>query len=296
MIRDPRSADRTRPPLAAIAAAVVAMIAMVLPSAANALVIGRADRPFAFDCAGPATYFQQANAATSPSYTVPAGGGLISSWETFGGTSSGAQVKLAVFRPTGTPNQFETIGSSAVQTIRAGQHNRADTQIPVLGGETIGLLILSGTHQCVDTFASNPADGGQRDTTAVHDAGSTFTYSNPSPGTLINVRADVSPAPRTLTLDANKNKVRRGKKVRLSGQVTSVNLQACAFGQAVTLERKATKKKGKMSPIAQVRTDAQGRFFAKSKVTATSKFRAEVAQTPSCGSAASKRETVKLKK
>jgi hypothetical protein len=292
MIRDPRSADRIRRPLAAIAAA-VGTIAMVLPSGANALVIGRADRPIALDCVGPSTYLQQANAATSPSYTVPAGGGLISSWETFGGTSSGAQVKLAVFRPTGIPSQFTTIASSAAQAIRAGQHNRADTQIPVLGGETIGLLILSGTHQCVDPVSSNPADIGQRDATTVHDAGATFTYSNPSAGTLIDVRADVLPAPRTLTLGANKKKVSEGRKVRLSGQVSSVNPQACAFSQAVTLER--TKKKGKMSPIAQVRTDARGRFSAKSKVKADSKYRAEMAQTPSCGSATSKRETVKLK-
>jgi hypothetical protein len=291
-VRSPLSARRVR--LAAIVAPVAVVASVLLSSSADALVIGRADRPFAFDCIGPSTYLQQATGTTSPSYTVPAGGGLITSWETFGGTSAGAQLKLAVFRPTGAPSQFTTVGSSAQQTIRAGQHNRADTQIPVLGGETIGLLILSGTHQCA--LESGSAEVGQRDSLAVHDTGSTFTYSDPNDGALVNVSASVNPAPRQLSLDASRNRVKKGKRVRLSGQISSINPQACASNQALTLERRPTNKKLKPKPIAQLGTDAQGRFKAKSKVKASSKYQVELPQTPSCGAAKSKQARVKLRK
>jgi hypothetical protein len=292
MMRSTQSGRRIPRWIAVVVAPVVIATSLLLASSANAVEIGNAARPVAFDCVAPSTYLQQATGAASFSYTVPAGGGLITSWDTFGGTSSGAQVKLAVFRPTGIPSQFTTVGSSDPQTIRAGLHNRANTQIPVLGGETIGLLILSGTHQCA--LESGSADIGQRDSLAVHDIGSTFTYSDPNPGAEVDVRATVLPAPRTVTLDANKNKLRKGKKVRLSGQVSSVNPQACAFGQTLTLERRITKQKGKPKPIAQLETDAQGRFKAKSKVKASSKFQVAASQTPSCGATTSKQVRVKL--
>jgi hypothetical protein len=292
MFRKSHSVNRVLGTLATLGAAVAAT-AVIVPSGASALAIGYTDRPEAFDCVGPSTYFQQATAAASPSYTVPAGGGVITGWETLGGTSAGAQVKLGVFRPTGAPGQFTTTAASAALTVQAGRRNRADTQIPVFGGETIGLLVLSGTHQCINTFDSNLSDVGQADGTAVHDTGSTFSYSDPNAGELINVRADVLPAPRTLTLDANRKTVRRGKKVRLSGRISSPNPQACAFGQAVTLKRRTTTSKAKPKPIGQLKTDAQGRFSAKSKVKARSKFEVEIAPTPSCGGARSNQVRVK---
>lgn len=293
MIRRVQSVRRISLSIAALMAPAVIAVSLVFACSANALRIGHTSQPVAFDCIGPSTYLQQATAPGSFSYTVPAGGGLITSWETVGGTSSGAQVKLAVFRPTGIPGQFTTVGSSAPQTIRTGPL-RAGAEIPVLGGETIGLLILFGAHQCA--LESDPADIGQRDAAAVHDIGATFTYSDPNDGASVNVSADVLPAPRTLTLKTSKKSVRRGKKVRLSGQVSSVNSEACAFRQPVTVERTSRKKNSKMSPIAEVRTDTRGRFALKSKVKATSKFRAELDQTSSCGSAESKRAAVKLTK
>jgi hypothetical protein len=294
MMRNPQAVRRIPCSIAAVVGLVVVATSLLVAGRANALVIGQVDRPFAFDCVGPSTYLQQATGANSPSYTVPAGGGLITSWDTFGGTSSGAQVKLAVFRPTGIPSQFTTVGSSDPQTIRALGDNRANTQIPVLGGETIGLLILSGTHQCA--LESGSADIGQRDSLAVHDTGSTFTYSDPNPGAAVDVSASVMPAPRTLTLDASKKRVAKGKKVRLSGQVSSVNSQACAVGQAVTLERRITTKKAKPKPIAQLTSDAQGRFKAKAKVKGPSKFQVEADRTPSCGADTSNQVSVKPQK
>src|SRR5512140_1566811 len=71
-----------------------------------------------FNCVGPSTYFVQSTAPASPSYAVPAGGGMITSWSVQAGAAVG-QVKLAVLRNAGAPSSFGTIGASAAQTLSA---------------------------------------------------------------------------------------------------------------------------------------------------------------------------------
>jgi hypothetical protein len=171
--------------------AATSMLIAVPTGASAATQIGQTFIPSVFDCTGPSTYFQQATEPASPSYTVPAGGGVITSWQTQA-VRGGAEVKFAAFRPTGTPSRFTTIGSSAMRTIQAIQLNTFSTQIPVQGGETIGLLIFSGTHQCA-RGGFGTGDTAQRDARAVHDTGSTFTYTDPSSPTRINVSANVEP-------------------------------------------------------------------------------------------------------
>lgn len=174
-----------------VSLAVTAMLIAVPTGASAATQIGQTFIPSDFDCTGPSTYFQQATAPASPSYTVPAGGGVITSWRTQA-VRGGAEVKFAAFRPTGTPSRFTTIGSSAMRTIQAILLNTFSTRIPVQGGETIGLLIFSGTHQCArGGFAEG--DTAQRDARAVHDTGSTFTYTDPGGQGRINVSANVEP-------------------------------------------------------------------------------------------------------
>ena len=69
----------------------------------------------------------------------------------------------------------------------------------------------------------------------------------------------------TLTLDANKNKVKKGKKVTLSGQLNEVVRQGeCQSGQTVDLRRKGPKQTS-FTTFAQVQTDAQGNFSLKKK-------------------------------
>jgi hypothetical protein len=101
---------------------------------------------------------------------------------------------------------------------------------------------------------------------------------------------------RTLTLDANKNKVKKGKKVLLSGQVTATARQgACAAAQTVELLRKRPSQTA-FTAFTTVQTDAQGRFSLKKKLKKTSQFQARVVETASCGAALSNTDKVKVKK
>jgi hypothetical protein len=99
-----------------------------------------------------------------------------------------------------------------------------------------------------------------------------------------------------LTFDANKAKVRKGKKVRFSGEADSPgNEAACESGQTVELQRKRPKQTT-FTTFAQVQTDAQGGFSLKKKVRKTFEYRAQVVETGACMAALSSSEKVKVKK
>jgi Ca2+-binding RTX toxin-like protein len=103
----------------------------------------------------------------------------------------GGQVKLGVLRNAGAPSQFATIGASAARTLTASSTNTFPTQIPARANDRIAALILSGSNYGCASFGFDPADIGQRDAALVHDTGDTFTYTDPSTGTRINLAATV---------------------------------------------------------------------------------------------------------
>jgi hypothetical protein len=101
-------------------------------------------------------------------------------------------------------------------------------------------------------------------------------------------------AERTLTLDANKDKVKQGKKVRLAGHLDSAE-QACESDQAVEVQRKRSKQTG-FTTFAELQTDAQGDFSLKRRMRKTFEFRAQVPETATCEDGFSNTEKVKVKK
>jgi hypothetical protein len=176
--------------------ACAAMLVSASPAAA-ATALGETDNPYAnVTCEGPSTYLQVSTGRT-PSYTVPAGGGVITSWSTLA-LLGGAEVKLGVFRPTGPPpGAYTTVGASALQTLVGGSLNSFATSIPVQAGDTLGLLIVSGGHNCIIINTGSPQDGTERQEGALFDLGAVHTYNDPSqPARRINIAA-------TLEADAN---------------------------------------------------------------------------------------------
>jgi Ca2+-binding RTX toxin-like protein len=153
--------------------------------------------PGTFSCLGPSTYFEQSTAPASPSYAVPAGGGVITSWSVVARGGDTGQVKLGVLRNAGAPSQFTTIGASVARTLTASLTantlNTFTTRVPAQAGDRIAALILSGSNYACASFGFDSADVGQRDQALVHDAGDTFTYSDPNPGARINIGATVEP-------------------------------------------------------------------------------------------------------
>jgi hypothetical protein len=102
------------------------------------------------------------------------------------------------------------------------------------------------------------------------------------------------PKGRSVSLDANKNKVKKKKKARLSGHLESAE-QACEAGQAVELQRKRPKQTT-FTTFAQLQTDTQGNFSLKKKLKKTTEFRVQVPETAACDDGLSNTEKVKVKK
>lgn len=101
-------------------------------------------------------------------------------------------------------------------------------------------------------------------------------------------------ATRTITLKASKKKVKKGKKVKLSGAIAST-AAACVDGQAVSLQRQ--KKKGKpFKSLKSLTTKGDGTFSLRLKIKKTAKYQAVVAASTDCGAATSPAAKIKAKK
>lgn len=104
------------------------------------------------------------------------------------------------------------------------------------------------------------------------------------------------PAARTLTLDTDKSKVRKGRRVLLFGQVDTTATQVeCESAQTVALQSKRPKQT-EFTTFAEIKTDPQGGFSLRKKLRKTSEFRAQVLETAGCGAGFSDTEKVKVKK
>ncbi|HET7443435.1 MAG TPA: hypothetical protein VFJ57_02110 [Solirubrobacterales bacterium] len=133
-------------------------------AARAATVIGQLPAPYKFaTCAGALNAQTVVPAGTTP-YTVPAGGGVITSWQTTTAADSGT-AKLKVLRPTGAAGQFTVVAEDGPRPVLAGTSPTfTGVRIPVQGGDTIGLVgqgvnclaLLIGMPYRLATF--NPTD------------------------------------------------------------------------------------------------------------------------------------------
>ena len=214
-------------------------------------------------------------------------------------------------------------GTSEPRVVLPGIENSFDTQLPIRQGEFIGVDVPSSADTSnLPRVATRDATGALRLgwRPALQDGRTLAPNFNPSPDLTFVYNADVEPdcdndgfgdetqdpelpfseacgkGNRSLILDANKNKVKQGKKVTLSGRLSSAARQGpCESGQTVELQRKRPKQTG-FATFTQLQTDAQGSFSLKKKVKKTFEFRAQVVETSACTAALSNSEKVKVKK
>jgi hypothetical protein len=146
--------------------------------------------------------------------------------------------------------------------------------------------------------------------------------SNPSQGRIWRVISDNSPAPappgggggggtsgsgpgpsgpsvlagRTVDLAASRGRIRRGRRVRLTGVVEAfANDAACEPGQTVELQRRSPGRAG-FRTFARRTTNGRGAFSARLRPRRTTVYRARVLQTDACLGAASERERVDVRR
>ncbi len=100
---------------------------------------------------------------------------------------------------------------------------------------------------------------------------------------------------RTLSLQASKKKVTKGKKVTFTGQIAAGGVSVCAAGQSVDLQKAGTGRNAKFRHLAAATTDAAGRFRVKVKVRSTARYQVVVTERPDCRGATSPAVKVRVK-
>jgi hypothetical protein len=244
-------------------------------------------------------------------YTVPFAG-VITAWS-YQADEMPTPLRLKVARPAGAPDTFMIVGQGDLKTPLPNQLNTyTDVQIAVQPGDVIGAYYADPNCGFITPGYSYHSLAGDQPpgipktyvpgSDAKFDIAATLEPDCDSDGlgdetqdpSLLGGSCPVRG--RTLTLDANKNKVKKGKRVTLSGRVTEfARAGECQAGQTVQLERKKPSQ-ATFTTIEQLQTDAAGNFSTKKKVKKTFEYRAQVAAGGGCGGQVSNTEKVKVKK
>jgi hypothetical protein len=128
---------------AGVIASSIALLAMVFsPSAAIAATtsLGATAGAGSWTCAAGFDLVQISS--TAPNYTVPAGGGTITSWSTLADASMLGPVGLQVWKHT-TGDSYQLVGASPLVALTPSVVNTFPlaTPIPVLAGDLLGLRV-----------------------------------------------------------------------------------------------------------------------------------------------------------
>ena len=309
---------RTRTHRRTTVGGVLALAILLLPAgtASAATQVGQTFVPD--ENFGP-NYTTLQSVAPGNQYTVPTAG-VITSWQfQAAATNVPVGMKLKVGRPLGG-NSFTIVGESPAKNPVASTLNTyTDVAIPVQPGDVIGQYTGS-------VLSFNSQDPGcttacmESELEADVPTGVPSLFDGPFEGYLLDIAATIEPdcdgdglgdetqdadAPcagivppdSTITLAAGKSKVKKGKEVVFSGQLTASGDQAaaCQSGQIVQLQR-SKPGKNDFSTVEQVPTSAAGDYSADLKAKKTAEYRAQVAPSGSCAQATSDVLKVKVKK
>jgi hypothetical protein len=303
----------------ALAAGLIGLAITALPASA-AVTIGQLapGSPPSASCNASPFDAVPATVSSGNTYSVPVAG-TVTSWSTNAAAGAGQMLTMKIFRKIGEPRTYMVVGHDGPRPLTPGSVNTFPASIPVEPGDLLGLNDVNATFTTPNACAFNaPGDVlHEREGDLPDGASGNFdvTESNLRP----NVTASIEPdcdgdgqgdetqdpsllggscalRGRNVTLDANKNKVKEGRRVRLSGRVTELaRAGECQATQTVQLERKKPRQTT-FKTIEQLQTDGAGNFSAKKKVKKTFEYRAEVAAGGGCAGQVSNIEKVKVKK
>jgi Domain of unknown function DUF11 len=165
------------------------------PAVANAAVTIGETTPGGFSpvpCVGPYLAIQT-QVGDPPGYTVPAGGGVITSWSIQEKDAYAGQVRLKVLKPLGS-GSYQVVGQSRFVSYPPGL-DVFQARIPVHGGDTLGLWIPGDPLTLADcVFSTNDSNDqvGAPAGMTEPQLGDTFTTSSNGQERL-NVSAQVEP-------------------------------------------------------------------------------------------------------
>ena len=162
----------------------------LLPSAASgATVIGQTSSTGDVCAAASNASFVESQSA-GHAYSVPAGGGVITSWSHNAQAGGGQAAKLKVYRPHPGPNGFLVVGHSDPAPLPPGVSVHP-TRLPVQAGDVIGIT-NTGSASIRCTFGGG---AGDLEAGTAPDAADGFpvTFMTTSASKRVNVSAVVEP-------------------------------------------------------------------------------------------------------
>jgi hypothetical protein len=135
-------------------------IGLVAPSSASAETaqIGQtAPGGSAGACIG-CTGLQPVTDPASPSYMVPSGTWTLTAWKIRGGATAAGNARLRVFRPTGVTDRYELIAETADEPVPAAVESTFAANIPVQGGDVLGMRTGPIVGDIASTYPGNLGD------------------------------------------------------------------------------------------------------------------------------------------
>jgi hypothetical protein len=146
-----------------------------------------------FACGGAGYTLVQDAVASDPTYTVRAGGGVLTSWSSSANGDATTTLRLKVYRRTADPSVFTTTGESAVSPVLvAGDLNTFPTRVPVQADDILGLSVLTGiSPACV--FNSAGAGNQVRQGNGDPSVNTGEILGSPGSGLRVNVSAVLEP-------------------------------------------------------------------------------------------------------
>ena len=178
--------------------ACLAALAFAAPAQAST-TIGMAATSEPNNCPPSMEFIQGKVADGGPSYDVPAGGGVITSWTTRGDASSGTGVRLKVYRPTAASDTWTVVAETPLKVLTPDVLNTFPARISVQAGDRIALRVSDESGG--PCWFPNPATLGPEyealgySPTMGFDPpiGSSVTFVNADQPALVNIAAVVEP-------------------------------------------------------------------------------------------------------
>jgi hypothetical protein len=169
----------------AVAAAAAAFALVALTSSGT--TIGQTDTS-PIQCVTNVAAVQTA-VRTGTSFTVPAGTWQATSWTTVARSHVGPMA-AAIFRPTGTPNNYEVVATSATVTPTPNQVNTFPWSATIKGGDILGFWLGATANDCAHETGS-PSDNYELSVAfAKPTAGETLAMA-PSSAIILNISANL---------------------------------------------------------------------------------------------------------
>lgn len=146
--------------LAALLAGTGAAVAVAAGGAGGPTTVGDAGFHINSSAYDDAVFVQAVDSTRSPTYSVPPGGGVITSWSVqFYDTSLAGDIQLKLFQPLGG-DSYKLVGEDTGHVLAGDQFRTYPARIPVAGGVRLGIRAPNSSTSIGTDFDSSGSDPG----------------------------------------------------------------------------------------------------------------------------------------